>query len=113
MVEFDCPNAADRVAQAEEAKYTKYDALCERAQVKLTAFGVSSLGEAGRGGHVLRNYPQEGSRLAQEATERLSVACQRGMAAQLLQTMNSLSLSPLIRRVSAQKRCQSNRLLSF
>ena len=97
MAGFDDPAAADRVAQAERHKHEKYDELCKRAKVKLTAFGVSTLGGVGPEtymflGRIREKFTQEhekteGSVLAQEAMERISVACQRGVAAQLLKSI--------------------------
>ena len=71
-----------------------------------TAFGVSSLGGAGPEavkfpGNIRERPAQEhgkteGSRLAQEATERLSVACQRGVSTQLLQAIAGTNGPPWI-----------------
>ena len=93
MVDFDCPDAADRVLQSEEAKHTEYDSLSKLVQAKPSAFGVSFLGGAGPGVKLLGPICK---RLAQEhgTTERPSVACQRGVAAQLLQAMAGINGPP-------------------
>ena len=105
MAGFDDPAAADRVARAERHKHEKYDELCQRAKVKLTAFGVSTLGGVGPEaymflGRIREKFIQEhgkteGSVLAQEAMERISVACQRGVAAQLLKSIGGLAPTAL------------------
>ena len=101
MTDFDQTGPADRVAQAEENKHKKYDELCQRAKVKLTAFGVSTLGGVGPEAHqflgrirerlLKDNGKTEGGVLAKEAMERISVACQRSVAAQLLKSIGGLT----------------------
>ena len=101
--DFDQPGPADRVSQAEENKHKKYDELCQRSKVKLTAFGVSTLGGVGPEAHqflgrirerlLKENGRTEGGVLAQEAMERISVSCQRSVAAQLLKSIGGLDCS--------------------
>ena len=97
LADFDEPGAADRVARAEEAKHVKYDDLCRTAKVRFNAFGVSTLGGVGPEavkflGSILDKLCKthgktEGQTLAQEAAQRISVACQRAVAAQLLRSL--------------------------
>ena len=110
---FDQPAAAERVAQAERHKHEKYDDLCQRAKVKLTAFGMSTLGGVGPEAYtflgrireklIQEHGKTEGGVLAQEAMERISVACQRGVAAQLLKSIGGLrSTTPSAQRAQAK-----------
>ena len=85
------------MARAEEAKHAKYDDLCRAARVRMNAFGVSTLGGVGPEAVKFLGSVQEklckayggteGRSLAQEAAQRISVACQRAVAAQLLRAL--------------------------
>ena len=96
LADFDSPGASERVAQAESAKHTKYDDLCRSALVKMNAFGVSTLGGVGPEAHrfsgairekLCQAHGKRGHILAQETAQRISVACQRAVVAQLMQSV--------------------------
>ena len=97
MAEFDSPQANQKVARAEEAKHRKYDLICAADNVQMNALGFSVLGGAGpeaqkflaalRERLVQAHGDTEGKHLAREALERIGVALQRGVAAQLLRCL--------------------------
>jgi hypothetical protein len=99
MAEFDNPKANKKVALAEEAKHRKYDTLCAAENVNMNALGFSVLGGAGpetqkflaslRERLLQAHGETESKQLAREALERIGVALQRGVAAQLLQVLPS------------------------
>ena len=107
MSDFDNPQAAERVDKAEENKHKKYDDICGKAKVKMNAFGMSVLGGVGpeasrflglvREKLLQQHGDAEGKTLANEAVQRISVACQRAVAGQLLKSMGGLWVAPSAR----------------
>ena len=91
---FDSADAIDRVTGAATAKHVRYDGLCRQANMSFRDFGLSTMGGACseamdviatlRAQMCERFGRREGQLLAQQAIERISVACMRGVGAQLL-----------------------------
>ena len=93
-----------RVQDAEKAKHTKSDALCQAAGLTFRAFGLSTFGTLGpdarevlsliRSRLIEAHGKNEGPIRAREAQERISIACLRGVGAQLLSFFASITPIP-------------------
>jgi hypothetical protein len=94
LATFDNPSAVDRVTGAATAKHIKYDGPCRQANLPFRVFGLSTLSGAtpetadvvsSLRSHMCEKFGQrEGQLLTQQAVERISVTCMRGVAAELL-----------------------------
>ena len=83
-----------RTADAEKAKHSHYDGLCRNAGFDFKAFGVSTFGGLGPEAvcllqpilaRISESLPQaEGQIACRQASEKIVVACLRGVGQQLL-----------------------------
>jgi hypothetical protein len=86
---------------AECTKHTKYDVLCQNAQLTFLPFGLSTFGTEGEDAKFLmdalttrlheQNDPVEARNKAQQFVQRVSVACMRGVSTQLLNLFHTIS----------------------
>ena len=92
---FDSPGSLDRLARVAISKHGHYDVSCRQAKVGFRVFGLSSFGSAApeamsiisdlRAQFCERFGKREGRVLAQQAVEKIAVACMKGVGAELVQ----------------------------
>jgi hypothetical protein len=92
---FDNPGALDRLSRAAMFKHHHYDVSCRQANLGFRVFGLTSFGSASPEtmgimgdlrAHLCERFgKREGGVLAQQAVEKVSVACMKGVACELLQ----------------------------